>query len=98
MEAMPSPLGHALAGAAVGWALTTSSTQSASVRSVWRAGAWFALLAMLPDADLLFGAHRGISHSLGAACIVGLAVAALTRRPGFAIAAAAAYASHVVLD
>ena len=95
---MPSPLGHALAGATVGWALSHSSRPSPPLTSLWRAGAWFALLGMLPDADLLIGAHRGISHSLGAACIVGLATAALTRRTSFAIAAALAYGSHVVLD
>ena len=65
-------------------------------------------LATAPDLDLalrlLDGAnhHRGPSHSLGAALLAGVGVLALrrlgvSRLPG-AIAAAAAWGSHVVLD
>ena len=70
----------------------------------WREGALFAALAALPDVDLLFGMHSGPTHSLAAAGIVGLAVYLLARpsaglgRGRFAIACAAAYASHVLLD
>ena len=95
---MPSPLGHALAGAAAGWALTLSSRPPTPHQPIWRTGACFALLGALPDADLLLGAHRAISHSIGAAMVVGLAAAALTRRGRVAVAAAAAYCSHALLD
>jgi membrane-bound metal-dependent hydrolase YbcI (DUF457 family) len=64
----------------------------------WRSGAWFALLGMLPDIDLLFGAHSGPTHGLGAAVIVGLAAFALTRSGRIGLAASAAYASHILLD
>jgi inner membrane protein len=70
----------------------------------WREGALFGALAALPDADLLFGLHSGPTHSLAAAAIVGLAAYLIGRpfdaigRGRFAIACAAAYASHVLLD
>lgn len=95
---MPSPLGHALAGAAAGWALTIPSKQPAALSGVWRTGAWFAALGALPDLDLALGAHRAISHSIGAAVIVGLAAGALTRSGRVALASIAAYASHALLD
>lgn len=94
---MPSPLGHALAGAAAGWAIAASSRRS-TVSGLWRSGLVFAALGMLPDADLLVGAHSGPTHGLGAALIVGLCAAVLTRRAWMAIAAGAAYASHTLLD
>jgi hypothetical protein len=54
---------------------------------------------MLPDIDLLWtGVHRGPTHSLAAALIVGLAVLAATRQRRLALASAAAYASHTLLD
>jgi inner membrane protein len=70
----------------------------------WRECGLFAALAALPDVDLLFGMHSGPTHSLAAAGIVGLAAFLLARPPAglrrwrFAIACAAAYASHVLLD
>ena len=64
----------------------------------------FALVAAAPDLDLVLGSgvHRGPSHSLTAAAIVG-AAAWLVRpgRPGrtrFALAVAAAYATHTAAD
>jgi membrane-bound metal-dependent hydrolase YbcI (DUF457 family) len=69
----------------------------------WRHLTGFALLGILPDVDLLVGAHSGPTHSLGAALALGAAVWALARsrspdpmRTG--LAAAAAYGSHVLLD
>ena len=97
---MPSPLGHALAGAAVGWALAgpAGGPGQQTLRHLWHHGGLFALLAIAPDTDLLlFAVHRGPSHSLTAAAVVGLAVATLAgKRLG--LAAGAAYASHVGLD
>jgi inner membrane protein len=74
---------------------------------------FFAALAELPDVDVvgvacgfhdhgLFG-HRGISHSLFTALVIGLASALLARRFGWpivrtAVAATLAVASHGVLD
>src|SRR5262245_29323164 len=98
---MPSPLGHGLAGAAAGWAV-----DGAPPRAVWtdRRTLLFALVALVPDLDLLFGAHSGPSHGLGGALLAGLlvwAIARLRRAPRastLAIACAAAYSSHTLLD
>jgi hypothetical protein len=105
---MPSPLGHALGGAAAGWTvapLGNSSRRTALVRT-----AGFMAAGTLADLDLLFGAHRGPTHGLGAAVLVGLAVwmwsaARPTRSRGgsysavrVGLAVAAAYATHTLLD
>ncbi len=57
-----------------------------------------ALFGMLPDIDFLLGGHQGVTHTAGAALAVGLAVAALDRRPVVWIAASTAYGTHVLLD
>lgn len=101
---MPTPLGHALGGAAAGWALAPSLPALAPAASrgtsgTLRRGCWFALLGMVPDVDLLVaGLHRGPTHSLGAALICGLAAAAVTNNARLGAAAGAAYASHALLD
>ncbi len=98
---MPSPLGHALAGAAIGWALGSGrrASFSPSPWPIWTTGAAFGLLAVLPDLDLLWpGAHRGPSHSVGAACLVGAAALAATRDIRLALVAACAFGSHALLD
>jgi hypothetical protein len=101
---MPTPLGHALAGAAAGWLLVPGAggrprERGWRSRSVWTEGVVFALLGMLPDIDLLWtGIHRGPTHSLAAALIVGLAALAVTRQHRLALASTAAYASHALLD
>jgi inner membrane protein len=73
----------------------------------------FAALAALPDADVLVVAmgahdggvigHRGASHSLAVAVVIGLASALLARRLGWpflrtAIACTLAVCSHGILD
>ena len=75
----------------------------------WEA-AVFGALGACPDIDLLFGSHRGPTHSIAAALVVGFVVAIWAgiwtviraggaRRPlTFAVACAAAYASHLLLD
>ena len=93
---MPSPLGHALAGAAAGWAVVRPVT--ASPIRVGKLGVLFAILGMLPDLDLIGPVHRGPTHSLGMAAIVGLVAAAMSRQPRFGLAAAAAYATHTLCD
>jgi membrane-bound metal-dependent hydrolase YbcI (DUF457 family) len=95
---MPSPVGHALGGLAVG--LLVSS------RADWRLLAACAAAAAVADADFLLPIrHRGASHSVGAAVIAGLAtyawmkLVAVHRNParlGFALAAA--YGTHVLFD
>jgi inner membrane protein len=87
---VPSPVGHALGGIAAGWSLVPRRD---------RAGiAILAAVAIAPDLDLLVRNHRGISHSLGMALAAGLVAAAVTRRPRWALAVTAAWASHVLLD
>jgi hypothetical protein len=98
---MPSPVGHALAGAAAGWALGGPPRRRGSDgrREVWRHGLVFALLGMLPDIDLLLPVeHRTMSHSLTAVIVVGVAAALLTARGRPGLAAGAAYGTHVLLD
>ena len=99
---MPSPLGHALAGMAAGWAVARPATVPGRP---WHAGSelrWtglaFGILGVLPDIDLLFPTHRGATHSLAAALIVGLAAAALTKRARLGAASGAAYGTHALLD
>ncbi len=75
-------------------------------KGAWRAGAAFSAVSLLPDLDLIgrgLGAddlgplgHRGALHSLAAAALIGLAVAAFNRRAG--IFAALVAASHGALD
>jgi membrane-bound metal-dependent hydrolase YbcI (DUF457 family) len=87
---MPSPIGHALGGIAAGW--------DAGKRQNLRAACILAVVAIAPDLDLFLGDHRGISHSLGAACAAGLVALVAARRPRWALAVALAWGSHVLLD
>lgn len=114
---MPSPIGHAIAGLAAGWLVAGAPRLAPLVPTkvagafrakvpamFWREAGLFGALGALPDIDLLFGAHSGPTHSLGATAVVGLTALALARffgarRAGrLAMACAAAYASHVLLD
>ena len=65
-----------------------------------RAALILAAAAIAPDLDLLVGAHREASHSLGAALIAGgiAALAARRHRARWGAAVAVAWASHVLLD
>ena len=90
---MPSPLGHACAGVAAGWL----ASRPADARA-WAPTLTFAVVGMLPDVDLLFGAHSGPTHGVGAALIVAGAALGLTRSWRWAGAVGAAYASHILLD
>ncbi|HTI38627.1 MAG TPA: metal-dependent hydrolase [Vicinamibacterales bacterium] len=86
---MPSPVGHALGAIAAGVPITGRSR-----RALWV----LAAMGAAADLDLLVGAHRGISHSVGVALLAGLVTFALTRSPKWAAAGAAAWGSHVLLD
>ncbi|HEX3902492.1 MAG TPA: metal-dependent hydrolase [Polyangia bacterium] len=82
-------------------------------RTRWQTLALFAVLATLPDADVLLVAlgasetgpfgHRGALHSLTMAVVIGILCAIWARRVAWpvwrtALAGAAAVASHAVLD
>jgi membrane-bound metal-dependent hydrolase YbcI (DUF457 family) len=106
---MPSPLGHALSGLAVAWAVDALTPPPAGVsrnhltprsRDVAIAAA---LAAVLPDADLLLASHRGWTHSIGAAAVAA-AIAALWARhralpeAAAALAVGVACATHALFD
>ena len=57
-----------------------------------------AVVACVPDLDLLIHSHRGESHSVGAALVAGAIAWVVTRRPRWGAAVTLAWASHVLLD
>jgi len=72
---VPSPIGHALGGAAVAWAADVVSARRRPARVALLCGA----VAMLPDLDLLLPVrHRTFTHSAGAVGIVMIIAAAVT--------------------
>jgi hypothetical protein len=101
---MPSPVGHALGGLAAGWLVGSGPYRSRGGRG-WREGFLFAALGVLPDLDLLVGAHSGPTHGIGAAVVVAwLAWLGLRQSPDaswrvqFSVACGLAYGSHTLLD
>jgi inner membrane protein len=93
---VPSPVGHALGGLAAGWFVAgrTPSPRRSAVADV----VMLAVAGAAADLDLLFTLHRGPTHGLGVAGLVGIVVYLATRRRRLAAAVAAAYASHTLLD
>jgi inner membrane protein len=104
--------GHVAAGLLMG-RLHGGAAAGQQRRTGWRTLALFTALATLPDADVALVAlgasdggpygHRGAMHSFGMAIAVGLACAIAARRWSWpvvrtALAAAAAIASHTLLD
>ena len=83
---MPSPIGHLLGGAIVGYSLVPSAVRLCAI-----AGA-------APDLDFLWGRHNMETHSLFAALAAGLAVLAWKRDARLASAVALSWASHVLFD
>jgi membrane-bound metal-dependent hydrolase YbcI (DUF457 family) len=84
---------------AAGWLADARGPRPLRRRSTFA----FALLGMAADLDLVVGAHRGPTHSLAAALLVGATAWLIVRgrRPDagrFAAAGALAYGSHVLLD
>lgn len=101
---MPSPIGHALAGAAI--ALSITPLIDVRPRLTLRVALISStLLAALPDADLLYQPiHRAVTHSLGSACLVTIISTMVTgwvtgrRSLGFGLLCGMAWGSHAVLD
>lgn len=108
---MALPIAHAAAGYLVHRATRRVPDEGRSSES-WRRAALFMFVGNLPDLDFLIGfvvgrpgmLHRGVSHTLLAAVVFGLAAGAAarwSRRDRFAPVALAlgiAYLSHLVLD
>jgi membrane-bound metal-dependent hydrolase YbcI (DUF457 family) len=92
---MPSPIGHALGGIAAVWRILPPRER---IAHRWRAIGIVATIAAAPDFDLLVNDHRGPAHSLGAAVVAGTIALLWTRSPRWGLAAAFAWASHVLLD
>lgn len=90
---MPSPIGHALGGIALGWLIAPRLARGPAATALA-----YAAIAVAPDLDLLVGTHSTYTHSVGAVGIVFLAAWAVSRRPRVAAAVAAAWASHLLLD
>ena len=110
---MPTPIGHALGGIAAGCLIVAGSSVALRNSASWRrfnavivrigprhAVAVLACLGALPDIDLLFGMHRSVTHSMGATLLTAAIAGAITSfaRLPIALAAAAAFASHMLLD
>lgn len=101
---MPSPVGHALAGAAI--ALSLKPFIDSRPRPTFRVTLIStALLAALPDADLLYQPiHRALTHSIGSALLVTIIATVVTgwvtgrRNLAFGLLCGVAWGSHAVLD
>jgi membrane-bound metal-dependent hydrolase YbcI (DUF457 family) len=104
---MPSPIGHCLAGLAIGLAVEPAQAEPAKVTA--RLLSKFALIgafvAAVPDADLVYSAiHRGVSHSVGATAVLMIITAVVTGwvtgrvQWRWVILVGAAHASHIVMD
>lgn len=95
---MPSPIGHALAGAAVVLAGDAIDRRRSALPFI----ATCAALAVVADFDLaLSGHHRSYTHSVTAVAFVFILAAAVTERVTkwrVALICASAYATHLLLD
>ena len=94
---MPSPVGHAIAGAAIARAITPKDTGLVVA---------CAALAVAPDLDLVLPQnHRMATHSIGAVALVMILAILVTGRVKWdgawhrvVFALVAAFASHLLLD
>ena len=95
---MPSPIAHGIAGVAFGWMVDPAPSGKTGRIAL------YAAMGMAADLDLLVGAHSGPTHGLGAAVMAGIGVWMVGLGAGWniswraACAAAAAWASHTLLD
>ena len=103
---MPSPIGHLLAGAAVGISLEPDrAPDRTTARRLSRFAAWSALIALAPDLDLVIpGAHRMATHGLGTTLLLMIVTMVVTGRVTgrvngrWVLMVGAAHASHILLD
>jgi membrane-bound metal-dependent hydrolase YbcI (DUF457 family) len=104
---MPSPIGHGLAGLAIG--LVLEPPRPAGAQTTTRRLSNFALvgaaLAALPDADLVYSPiHRGVSHSIGLTVLLMIIAAVVTGwvtgrvQWRWVVLIGAAHASHILMD
>lgn len=93
---MPSPVGHALAGIAIGWLV--EGRGNLRTRAGVLAAASYGMVAVSPDLDLLMETHRAATHGIGFAAVAGLIAWVSSRRARTALAVALAYGSHILLD
>ena len=111
--AVPSPVGHLIAGAAIAWAAEffqplRSSAQGAAGPSaplpiVTPLVLACAAFALAPDLDILLASHRTFTHSVAAVASAAIAcgvVARMLGAPGLAtgITCGLAVGSHILLD
>jgi hypothetical protein len=103
---MPSPVGHALAGAALAWSVDRFARPFPWPGQRIRTGLFICMaVAALPDVDLLYQPiHRAFTHSIGAVILVTIIATGVTawvtgrRAVAFALVCGAAWASHILLD
>ena len=78
---MPSPIGHALAGAAIAWTLGGTSSPGGSTGRFtnWKLPVVCAVCAALPDIDLLYmPTHRTATHSVPVAVLLTILAVVVT--------------------
>ena len=102
---MPSPLGHALAGATIAWFAQSVRRTPFDGRSTNRLAIVCAEIAVLPDLDFVYSPiHRMGSHSITAVVLVSTVAGLLARRKNrqtawpVAIVCGLAYGSHLAMD
>ena len=102
---MPSPIGHGLAGLAIGFVVEPATTTHGSGRWLSRFALFGAVIAALPDADLLYSPiHRGVSHSIGATALLMIIAAVVTGwvtgrvQWRWVWLVGAAHGSHILMD
>jgi len=103
---MPTPIGHLLAGTAIAWSASSTPAPGTAGRWLnWRVTILCALLAALPDLDLLYQPiHRTVTHSVTSAAFVFIVASAVTgwvtgrQALRLGLLCGAAWGSHTLLD
>jgi membrane-bound metal-dependent hydrolase YbcI (DUF457 family) len=102
---MPSPIGHGLAGLAIGLAAEPATVAQTSGWRLSKYAVLGAVFAALPDADLVHSLlHRGVSHSIGATAFLMIIAAVVTGwvtgrvQWRWVLLIGAAHGSHILMD